>query len=137
MPVHDLAGRSGKLDRLTEMLEEVVAAKDQALVFTQFAEMGHVLHDYLQNALSCPVLYLHGGTPPTQRDRSWRLRGSLAPVGGRSRTGVSLRRLPRQAGGGRGLSRKPAENGRLRVHSDGVPKSIPSAAGEALHQSLR
>ena len=32
--------RSGKLARLTEMLEEVLAAGDRALVFTQFTEMG-------------------------------------------------------------------------------------------------
>ena len=35
-----LPGRSGKLARLTEMLEEVRAVRDRALVFTQFAEMG-------------------------------------------------------------------------------------------------
>src|SRR5439155_1744907 len=38
-----LAGRSGKLARLGEMLEEVVAAGDRALVFTQFREMGNRL----------------------------------------------------------------------------------------------
>ncbi len=35
-----LDGRSGKLSRLTEMLEEIYAADDRALIFTQFAEMG-------------------------------------------------------------------------------------------------
>ena len=64
-----LAGRSGKLDRLCEMLEEVVAAGDQALVFTQFAEMGQALQGYLRGALGCPVSFLHGGTPPDQRDQ--------------------------------------------------------------------
>jgi len=63
------AGRSGKLDRLTEMLEEVVAAGDQALVFSQFAEMGGVLQSYLQGALNRPVLFLHGGTPAAKRDQ--------------------------------------------------------------------
>ncbi len=65
----EMAGRSGKLDRLREMLEEVVAAGDHALVFTQFAEMGQLLQGYLQGALACPVSFLHGGTPPAQRDR--------------------------------------------------------------------
>ncbi|MCD6290497.1 MAG: DEAD/DEAH box helicase [Anaerolineae bacterium] len=69
IPVHELARRSGKLDRLKEMLEEVIAAGDRALVFTQFAEMGHMLHSYLQQALGCPVLFLHGGTPARQRDQ--------------------------------------------------------------------
>ena len=64
-----MAGRSGKLDRLSEMLEEVVAAGHHALVFTQFAKMGQALQGYLQGALGCPVLFLHGGTPPAQRDQ--------------------------------------------------------------------
>ncbi|PKO22376.1 MAG: ATP-dependent helicase [Chloroflexi bacterium HGW-Chloroflexi-1] len=63
------AGRSGKLDRLTEMLEEVIAAGDQALIFSQFAEMGGVLQSYLQGALNRPVLFLHGGTPAAKRDQ--------------------------------------------------------------------
>ena len=65
----ELAGRSGKFDRLREMLEEAIAAGDRALVFTQFAEMGQLLHGYLQQALGCPVLFLYGDTPAVQRDR--------------------------------------------------------------------
>ena len=68
-PAREMAGRSGKLDRLSEMLEEVVAAGHHALVFTQFAKMGQALQGYLQGALGCPVLFLHGGTPPAQRDQ--------------------------------------------------------------------
>ena len=68
-PGDELAGRSGKLDRLREMLEEAIAAGDRALVFTQFAEMGQILHGYLQQAFGCPVLFLHGDTPAVQRDR--------------------------------------------------------------------
>ena len=33
-----IAGRSGKLARLTEMLEEALAAGDRTLVLTQFAD---------------------------------------------------------------------------------------------------
>jgi len=63
-----LPGRSGKLARLEEMLEEVLAAGDKALIFSQFAEMGAMLRHYLQEALGCEVLFLHGGTPKKQRD---------------------------------------------------------------------
>ncbi len=63
-----LAGRSGKLARLEEMLEEVLAAGDKALIFTQFAEMGKLLRVYLQERLGCETLFLHGGTPKKQRD---------------------------------------------------------------------
>jgi intein/homing endonuclease/superfamily II DNA or RNA helicase len=63
-----LAGRSGKLARLEEMLEEVLAEGDKALVFTQFAEMGALLRHHLQETLGCEVLFLHGGTNKKQRD---------------------------------------------------------------------
>jgi len=64
-----LPGRSGKLDRLGEMLEEALSVGDQALVFTQFAQMGHMLRAYLQSLFGVEVLFLHGGTPQKQRDR--------------------------------------------------------------------
>jgi SNF2 family DNA or RNA helicase len=63
-----LPGRSGKLARLEEMLEEVLAAGDKALIFSQFSEMGGMLRQYLQETLGCEVLFLHGGTPKKQRD---------------------------------------------------------------------
>jgi len=61
--------RSGKLTRLSEMLEEVLAADDRALIFTQFVEMGDLLQRYLTAAFGIEVLFLHGGTSATQRDR--------------------------------------------------------------------
>jgi SNF2 family DNA or RNA helicase len=63
-----LPRRSGKLSRLEEMLEEVLAAGDKALIFTQFAEMGGLLRQYLQETLGCETLFLHGGTPKKLRD---------------------------------------------------------------------
>jgi SNF2 family DNA or RNA helicase len=63
-----LPRRSGKLARLEEMLEEALAAGDKALIFTQFAEMGALLRQYLQEVLECETLFLHGGTPKKQRD---------------------------------------------------------------------
>jgi SNF2 family DNA or RNA helicase len=64
-----LADRSGKLARLTEMLDELVTAGDHALVFTQFAMMGRLLRSHLQGLLGREVLFLHGGT--TARRRDW------------------------------------------------------------------
>jgi SNF2 family DNA or RNA helicase len=62
-----LADRSGKLNRLAEMLDEVRAVKERALIFTQFAEMGALLKPHLQDALGDEVLFLHGGTPAAAR----------------------------------------------------------------------
>lgn len=60
--------RSGKCIRLIEMLDEVLAEGDQALVFTQFRQMGHLLSLMLRHELGREVLFLHGGTPQGQRD---------------------------------------------------------------------
>ena len=63
------ANRSGKLMRLTEMLEEARTVRDHALVFTQFAEMGSLLKTYLQDTFGEEVFFLHGGTPVKARTK--------------------------------------------------------------------
>jgi hypothetical protein len=63
-----LAGRSGKLTRVTEMLAEVVAADDRALVFTQYRVMGELLAGHLAAELGLPgVPFLHGGVSTARR----------------------------------------------------------------------
>jgi len=64
-----LSGRSGKLNRLTEMLDEALTVGDRALIFTQFVEMGELLQRHLQDMFGVEVLFLHGSTPLPQRDR--------------------------------------------------------------------
>ncbi|MEO3788236.1 DEAD/DEAH box helicase [Actinocorallia sp. B10E7] len=63
-----LAGRSGKLTRLEELLAELLDEGDKALVFTQYAEFGTQLQPYLQARLGRPVLWLHGGTRRAERE---------------------------------------------------------------------
>jgi SNF2 family DNA or RNA helicase len=63
-----LAKRSGKLERVTEMLEEALAAGDKALIFTQFREMGDKLVKHFSASLGCEVAFLHGGTSKRARD---------------------------------------------------------------------
>ena len=67
-PPGGVPGRSGKCERLAEMLEEVLAEGDRALVFTQFRRMGFLLEPYLRERLGCDLLYLHGQTSQPQRD---------------------------------------------------------------------
>ncbi|MGH3995091.1 MAG: DEAD/DEAH box helicase, partial [Pseudonocardiaceae bacterium] len=60
--------RSGKVIRLEEILEEILAEGDKVLCFTQFTEFAELLLPYLSARFGQEVLYLHGGTPKTRRD---------------------------------------------------------------------
>lgn len=75
--------RSGKCVRLLEMLDEALSEGDQALIFTQFREMGKILAPMIAHALDREVLFFHGGTPAKTReelvDRFQKADGS-APV---------------------------------------------------------
>ncbi len=61
--------RSGKLERLGELLEEILADGDRVLIFSQFAEMGAMLAEYLPHAFHVPTQFLHGGTSAKVRDQ--------------------------------------------------------------------
>ena len=62
------AKRSGKLQRLDEMLEEVVAEGDRALIFTQFAEWGKLLSSHLEHRLNAKTQFLYGSTSQAKRE---------------------------------------------------------------------
>jgi len=64
-----IPGRSGKLARLTEMMQEVMESDERALIFSQFAEMGAILRTHLQSTFGREVLFLHGGVPRPARER--------------------------------------------------------------------
>ncbi|MGC4032944.1 MAG: DEAD/DEAH box helicase [Tepidisphaeraceae bacterium] len=64
-----IEGRSGKSERLIEMLEEVLAEGEASLVFTQFREMGHLLEKLIHSQLGQTPLFLHGGVPVKDRDK--------------------------------------------------------------------
>jgi SNF2 family DNA or RNA helicase len=63
-----LTGRSGKLGRAEELLEELLSAGDKALCFTQFTEWGGTLAPYLGRRFGVDVPWLHGGLPRRKRD---------------------------------------------------------------------
>jgi SNF2 family DNA or RNA helicase len=64
-----LAGRSGKLARLEEIVESVFAAGERILVFTHFAEWGKRLADHLTEVTGIPIACYHGGLARGARDR--------------------------------------------------------------------
>ena len=61
--------RSGKCVRLLEQTSELISEGDQALIFTQFRQMGHILSNMLRHELGKDVLFLHGGTPQGKRQK--------------------------------------------------------------------
>ncbi len=63
-----LAGRSGKLEGLDDILEEVLAVGEKALLFTQYAEFGALLRGHLAGRFGREVLFLHGGVAEPDRD---------------------------------------------------------------------
>ena len=61
--------RSHKLQRLSEMAEEAIASGDSLLVFTQFAEIGSALEEYVARTMHYSTFYLYGGTSAARRER--------------------------------------------------------------------
>jgi SNF2 family DNA or RNA helicase len=61
--------RSHKLQRLGEMIEEVIDSGESALIFTQFTEIGGELERHLAHTLHYNTYYLHGGTSVARRER--------------------------------------------------------------------
>jgi SNF2 family DNA or RNA helicase len=49
--------------------KDLVAEADRALIFTQFAEMGEMLTNYLPPAFGVATQFLHGGTSTKARDQ--------------------------------------------------------------------
>jgi len=64
-----LAGRSGKLARLEEIVDSVYAAEERVLIFTHFAEWGVRLAKHLTERTGGKVECYHGGLSRTARDK--------------------------------------------------------------------
>jgi hypothetical protein len=64
-----LAGRSGKLARLEEIVESVFAAGERVLVFTHFATWGRRLADHLSEVTGVPISCYDGSLARGVRDK--------------------------------------------------------------------
>ena len=64
-----LAGRSGKLNRFDELIDELFDVGERALVFTQFREMGDLLQRHVGERFKIDAPFLHGGVSRAGRDR--------------------------------------------------------------------
>lgn len=64
-----LDGRSGKLTRLEEIVEQVYESGERLLIFTHFAKWGEKLATHLSQKTASRVQCYHGGLPRGARDR--------------------------------------------------------------------
>jgi SNF2 family DNA or RNA helicase len=64
-----LDGRSGKLARLNEIVDNVFAADERVLIFTHFASWGERLAEYLTDRMGRRIHCYHGGLSRTARDK--------------------------------------------------------------------
>ncbi|MEU4766075.1 DEAD/DEAH box helicase [Actinosynnema sp. NPDC023794] len=75
-----LAGRSGKLELLDELLDTILAEGGAALVFTQYVAMARLIERHLAGR-GIPSRLLHGGTPvPAREDMVRRFQDGECPV---------------------------------------------------------
>ena len=64
-----LDGRSGKLARLNEIVDNVFAAQERVLIFTHFATWGEKLAEYLTARTGISIPCYHGGLSRVVRDK--------------------------------------------------------------------
>ncbi|WP_412180654.1 DEAD/DEAH box helicase [Streptomyces sp. ADMS] len=62
-----IAGRSGKLELLDELLDTILSEGASVLIFTQYVQMARLLERHLA-ARGVPSQFLHGGTPVAERE---------------------------------------------------------------------
>jgi superfamily II DNA or RNA helicase len=62
-----IAGRSGKLELLDELLDAILSEGKSVLVFTQYVQMARLLERHLK-ARGVHSQFLHGGTPVGERE---------------------------------------------------------------------
>ncbi|WP_026693136.1 DEAD/DEAH box helicase [Peribacillus kribbensis] len=62
------AARSGKLEKLVELIDAVQDQKESCLIFTQYIGMGEMMKNLLQERFGLDVPFLNGSMPKAKRD---------------------------------------------------------------------
>lgn len=62
------ATNSGKAEMLLDLLETIHSREEKVLIFTQYAQMGFLLQELINERFGTTGLFLHGGSSRTQRD---------------------------------------------------------------------
>jgi SNF2 family DNA or RNA helicase len=64
----DWEARSGKVERLTELVEVILENNESCLVFTQYAQMALLLKEYLSARFQAPVRLIYGSLKRKERE---------------------------------------------------------------------
>lgn len=64
----EIADRSGKMERLTELLDLIMDNGEASLIFTQYVHMGELLRERLTHRYGKAPFFLHGGVLKNERD---------------------------------------------------------------------
>ncbi|MCZ2257557.1 DEAD/DEAH box helicase [Sporosarcina sp. G11-34] len=67
-PADDMLKRSVKLNRIVSMASDIVANKEQCIIFTQYIGMGELIRQCLSELHGIDVPFLTGSMPKGQRD---------------------------------------------------------------------
>ncbi|MFD2446731.1 DEAD/DEAH box helicase [Bacillus sp. CGMCC 1.16607] len=67
-PAADLIDRSAKMEKLVEIIGNVLDREESCLIFTQYIEMGEMIRELIQQKFKVDVPFLNGSVPKAKRD---------------------------------------------------------------------
>jgi SNF2 family DNA or RNA helicase len=67
--LEEFISQSQKLERMLEMIEEILERGEKCIIFSQFTRMGELMQKILEHKYHFPVLFFHGGVPEAQRQQ--------------------------------------------------------------------
>jgi SNF2 family DNA or RNA helicase len=67
-PVKEVLERSSKMEKLVEIIENVLDRGESCLIFTQYLEMGEMIRELIAKKYKVDVPFLNGSVPKTKRD---------------------------------------------------------------------
>jgi SNF2 family DNA or RNA helicase len=67
-PAKDVLDRSSKMEKLVEIIENVLEREESCLIFTQYIEMGEMIRELIGKKYGLDIPFLNGSVPKTKRD---------------------------------------------------------------------
>jgi SNF2 family DNA or RNA helicase len=67
-PAKDLLDRSAKMEKLVEIIENVLEREESCLIFTQYIEMGEMIRELIGKKYGLDIPFLNGSVPKVKRD---------------------------------------------------------------------